>query len=155
MKISEMIHPETIVYPLKANTKHDVILELANAMTRTGKLHSLSGYIEAIEAREDLGSTGVGFGIAIPHAKTSSVKEPGLAFGISPEGIDYQSLDGEKAHLFFMIAAPEGENNLHLQTLAKLSRKLMNDEFREAFYQLKDKAMIIEHLKKIDEEVSS
>lgn len=152
MKINELIREDTIIVSLKSNTKEAVIKELASALNEAGKLNDLTGYIQAIHDREALGSTGVGFGIAIPHAKTIAVKEPALAYGFHKEGIDYEALDGEVSQLFFMIAAPEGEANLHLQTLAKLSRKLMNDAFREGLKALNDKTKIKDQLSLIDKE---
>ena len=152
MKISELISEDTIIVSLSSTNKNAVIKELASALNSVSKLNDLEGYIQAIHEREALGSTGVGFGIAIPHAKSNTVKEPALAYGFHQEGIDYEALDGEKSQLFFMIAAPEGEANLHLQTLAKLSRKLMNDEFRDGLKNLKDKTEIINQLSLIDKE---
>lgn len=152
MKITEMLALDTMIVPLKSNTKPDVMKELALALDQCGKLHDFDAYLEALNAREALGSTGVGFGIAIPHAKSSAVKTPALAYGIHPEGIDYEALDGTPSQMFFMIAAPEGEENLHLQTLAKLSRKLMNDEYREILVELQDKKAILDHLSLIDKE---
>ena len=83
-------------------------------------------------AREAQSSTGIGEGIAIPHAKTEFVKEPALAMGRKKEGIEYDSLDGEPATLFFMIAAPDGANNTHIETLARLSQLLLDDDFKAA-----------------------
>src|SRR5699024_11637159 len=81
--------------------------------------------------REKQSTTGVGDGVAIPHAKTKAVEEAAIAFGRSIEGIDYEALDGQPSHLFFMIAAPEGANDTHLQALARLSTILMRKEIRE------------------------
>ena len=100
-------------------------------MNDTGRLNDKEAYKEAVLARESLSTTGIGDNIAIPHAKTTAVKEAGLSAMILADGIDYDSLDGEPAKLFFMIAAPEGENNLHLDVLARLSMMLMDPEFKE------------------------
>ena len=85
--------------------------------------------------REEEGSTGIGEGIAIPHAKTDAVATPGLASMIVRQGVDYESLDDEPAYLFFMIAAPAGGANIHLEVLSRLSRMLMDDDFREKLMQ--------------------
>lgn len=87
---------------------------------------------QLIHNRESQSTTGIGEGIAIPHAKVAAVKSPAIAFGKSKEGVDYQSLDGQPAHLFFMIAAPEGGAQTHLDALAKLSGILMDDKVRES-----------------------
>jgi len=150
MKISELMSDDIILLEAKATTKEGIIKEMAKLLEKADKITELDGFVEAINERETLGSTGVGYGIAIPHAKTKFVKTPALAFARSKEGIDYESLDGEKADLFFMIAAPQGGENLHLQTLAKLSRKLIDDEFRETIRNAETKAALMEALSKID-----
>lgn len=131
MKITELLTKETIIVDLKSNTKADVIDELTNKLDRAGRLNNKEEFKNAIWKRENEFSTGIGEGIAIPHAKTSAVKTPALAFGRSKSGIDYDSLDGNSSHIFFMIAASEGAHNEHLDTLSRLSSMLMNESFRE------------------------
>ncbi|MEA5009627.1 fructose-specific PTS transporter subunit EIIC [Clostridium tyrobutyricum] len=130
MKITELLQKNTIKLNLESNTKSDVIEELVDILNSAGKLNDKEGYKKEILKREAEFSTGIGEGIAIPHAKTAAVKIPALAFGLKKDGLDYESLDGTKAQLFFMIAAPEGANNEHLDTLARLSSMLMNQEFK-------------------------
>ncbi|MBV4437269.1 PTS fructose transporter subunit IIABC [Clostridium tyrobutyricum] len=130
MKITELLQRNTIKLNLESNTKSDVIEELVDILNSAGKLNDKEGYKKEILKREAEFSTGIGEGIAIPHAKTAAVKIPALAFGLKKDGLDYESLDGTKAQLFFMIAAPEGANNEHLDTLARLSSMLMNQEFK-------------------------
>lgn len=100
-------------------------------MDKGGNVTDLEGYRKAVLAREAEGSTGIGEGIAIPHAKTDAVSAPGLASMIVRSGVEYESLDDEPAFLFFLIAAPAGGANVHLEVLSRLSRMLMDDEFRE------------------------
>ncbi|MBV4425074.1 PTS fructose transporter subunit IIABC [Clostridium tyrobutyricum] len=130
MKITELLQRNTIKLNLESNTKSDVIEELVDILNSAGKLNDKEGYKKEILKREAEFSTGIGEGIAIPHAKTAAVKIPALAFGLKKDGLDYESLDGTNAQLFFMIAAPEGANNEHLDTLARLSSMLMNQEFK-------------------------
>lgn len=130
MKITDLLTKDTILLSLNAQSKEGVIDELIEKLHAAGKLKDKEGYKKAILARESQSTTGIGEGIAIPHAKTSAVREPAIAFGRSAEGIDYESLDGQNAHLFFMIAAYEGANNDHLATLSRLSSFLMDAEFR-------------------------
>lgn len=130
MRISDLLKKETMILDLKATTKETVIDELVSKLAEAGRLTDKQGYKEAILAREEQSTTGLGEGIAIPHAKTKAVKTPAIAFGRSQAGIDYQALDGQPSHLFFMIAASEGANNEHLATLSKLSTFLMDDAFR-------------------------
>ena len=132
MKISDLLIKDRISLDVKSTTKVDIIKELARLHEKTGVLNDYDGYVEALMAREAQSSTGIGEGIAIPHAKTKYVKKPALAMGRKPEGIDYDSLDGEPATLFFMIAAPDGANNTHIETLARLSQLLLDDDFKEA-----------------------
>lgn len=131
MKITELLTKETIIVDLESTTKADVIDELTNKLDRAGRLRNKEEFKDAIWKRENEFSTGIGEGIAIPHAKTSAVKTPALAFGRSKSGIDYDSLDGNSSHIFFMIAASEGAHNEHLDTLSRLSSMLMNEGFRE------------------------
>jgi PTS system fructose-specific IIC component len=130
MKITELLKRDTIVLNLQSKSKPEVINELVNNLYSAGRLNNKEEYKNAILKREEEFSTGIGDGIAIPHAKTAAVKIPSLAFGRSKEGIDYDSLDGTNAYIFFMIAASEGAHNDHLDTLSRLSSMLMNEEFR-------------------------
>lgn len=132
MRISDLLIKDRINLDVQANDKTSLIRELAKLHEKTGVLNDYEGYVEALEAREAQSSTGIGEGIAIPHAKTKYVKEPALAMGRKMSGIDYQSLDGEPATLFFMIAAPDGANNTHIETLARLSQLLLDDDFKAA-----------------------
>jgi|AntRauTorckE6833_2_1112554.scaffolds.fasta_scaffold07520_3 PTS system fructose-specific IIC component len=150
MKIAELINKDLITLSLKSTNKKDVIRELAEYLKIADKINDFDAYVKAIEEREAQGSTGVGYGVAIPHAKTESVKTPALVFGKTDTPINYESSDNDDADLFFMIAAPKGGENLHLQTLAKLSRKLIHEEFRDALRDAKTKEDILTILNKID-----
>lgn len=119
MRITELLTKETIAMDLSATTKDSVIDELAQQLNQAGKLNQLDDYIAAIHKREQQSSTGIGEGIAIPHAKVEAVKTPAIAFGKSKAGVDYDSLDMQPAHLFFMIAAPATGAQTHLDALAK------------------------------------
>jgi fructose PTS system EIIBC or EIIC component len=131
MKITDLLTRDTIILNLEARSKESVIDELIEQLDAAGKLNNKEEYKKAILARESQSTTGIGEGIAIPHAKTNAVSQPAIAFGRSQDGIDYESLDGQNAHLFFMIAAYEGANNDHLATLSRLSSFLMDTEFRK------------------------
>ncbi|AXM90411.1 PTS fructose transporter subunit IIA [Anoxybacillus ayderensis G10] len=144
MRITDLLTEDTIVLDLKARTKKEVIEELVDVLEKTGKLHNRQTFIEAIFAREAQSTTGIGEGIAIPHAKTKAVRTPAVVFGRSKEGIDYDSLDGKRSHLFFMIAAPEGANNTHLEALSRLSTLLMDASFRSKIENASTKQQIIQ-----------
>ncbi|WP_031409318.1 PTS fructose transporter subunit IIABC [Geobacillus vulcani] len=130
MNMTDLLTKETIILQLQAKTKSEVIDELAAKLAEAGAVSDVEAFKQAIWAREQQSTTGVGEGIAIPHAKTAAVKRPAVAFGRSVAGIDYESLDGKPSHLFFMIAAPEGGEETHLQALARLSSLLMDASFR-------------------------
>ncbi|PKR86834.1 PTS fructose transporter subunit IIABC [Heyndrickxia camelliae] len=131
MKITELLTSATIKLDVQSKTKSEIIHELVTVLDDAQKLYNKEEYEKAVLAREEQSTTGVGEGIAIPHAKTAAVKTPAIAFGRSKAGIDYESFDGQDSHLFFMIAASEGANNTHLEALSKLSTLLMRNEIRE------------------------
>ena len=152
MKISDLLIKDRINLDVKSTDKVNIIKELARLHEKTGVLNDYDGYVKALMAREEQSSTGIGEGIAIPHAKTEFVKEPALAMGRKPEGIDYDSLDGEPATLFFMIAAPDGANNTHIETLARLSQLLLDDDFKEALENAKTADEVLEIINKAEAE---
>ena len=130
MKITDLLKLDTIIINLQSVTKQAVIDELSGKLAEADRLNDVEGFKAAILKREEQSTTGIGEGIAIPHAKTSAVRVPAICFGKSVSGVDYESLDGQPAHLFFMIAASEGANADHLETLSRLSSLLMDDKFR-------------------------
>lgn len=131
MKITDLLTTATIQLNMEAASKQSAINELAEKLNAAGKLNDLEAYKTELLKREKESTTGIGDGIAIPHAKTEAVKTPAIAFGRSMQGVDFDSLDGKPAHLFFMIAASAGANNTHLETLSKLSTYLLKENFRE------------------------
>nr|WP_244445078.1 fructose-specific PTS transporter subunit EIIC [Oceanobacillus jeddahense] len=129
MQVTDLLKKDVMLLDLQASSKEDVIDEMIASLYKHNVLTDQASFKEAILAREEQSSTGLGDGIAMPHAKTAAVKEPTVLFAKSKTGIDYDSLDGQPAHLFFMIAVPEGGNDTHLQTIAALSRLLMEPDF--------------------------
>lgn len=163
MKITELLKKESILLGGKASNKEAAIDQLVELMDAGGRLKDKAGYKEGILAREAQGSTAVGEGIAIPHAKVAAVKEPGLAAMVVTDGVDYQAFDGSLAHLLFMIAAPEGQADVHLEALSRLSTLLMDEDFKndllgakskEAFLQLIDDKESERYEKKKEEKPS-
>ncbi|MDR4983659.1 PTS fructose transporter subunit IIC [Bacillus cereus] len=138
MKITELLKRDTVIMNMTASNKEAVIDELVEKLNVANRLNSKAEFKEAILKRESQSTTGIGEGIAIPHAKTKAVKQPAICFGRSVSGINYESLDGQPAHLFFMIAASEGANNTHLETLSRLSTLLMDEGFRKQLLEAKD-----------------
>lgn len=152
MKITELLKKESIALGISASSKDDVINQLAELMDQGGRLKDKAGYKEGILAREGLGSTAIGEGIAIPHAKVAAVKEPGLAAAVVPDGVDYEAFDGSLAHLIFMIAAPEGEADTHLEALSRLSTLLMVPGFKDGLIQAGSKEEFLSIIDKAETE---
>ncbi|WP_141434228.1 PTS fructose transporter subunit IIABC [Bacillus sp. 03113] len=152
MKITELLTKETILLSISGDQKLDAINQLVDKLDQAGKLASRDEYKEAILKRESQSTTGIGEGIAIPHAKTSAVKSPAIAFGKSISGVDYESLDGQPAHLFFMIAATEGANNTHLEALSRLSTILLKEEVRKQLIEASTEEDVLNIIDSYDEE---
>ena len=132
MRIIDLLDKKSINLNLKSSDKTSVINELVDLVDASGNLNDKNEYKQEILAREAKSTTGIGEGIAIPHAKTKAVKKACLASGVSKTGIDYDSLDGAPSNLFFMIAAPDGANDTHLEVLSRLSTILMDENFRSS-----------------------
>ena len=147
MRITDLLSKESIKLNLSSKTKPEVIDEMVDLVNASGNLNNKAEYKEAILAREELSTTAVGEGIAIPHAKTKAVKKACLGAGVTKEGIDYEAFDGSLSNLFFMIAAPDGANNTHLEVLSRLSTILMDEEFKNS---LIDAKSVDEFLELID-----
>lgn len=129
MKITDVLRKDIMIMDLQATTKEPVIDEMIQSLVNTGVITDRRKFKEAILEREAQVTTGLGDGIAMPHAKSAAVKEPTVLFAKSNKGVDYESLDGEPSYLFFMIAVPEGADNTHLETLASLSKLLIDEAF--------------------------
>lgn len=129
MNIKDLLIKDAMIMDLQATDKKGAIDEMVQKMYDVGRITDIATYKEGILAREAQTSTGLGDGIAMPHAKNKAVKEATVLFAKSNHGVDYEALDGQPTYLFFMIAAPEGANDTHLQALAALSRLLVNPDF--------------------------
>ncbi|SKA87766.1 PTS system D-fructose-specific IIA component (F1P-forming), Frc family [Clostridium sp. USBA 49] len=134
MTTREMFSKERVNFDLKASNKDEVLNELIDILVADGKVTDKEKFKDAVLKREEEFSTGIGMGIAIPHGKSSAVKEASIVFGRSNKGIDYDSMDGKPAHLFFLIAVPEESSDLHLRALSEISRKLMHNDVREQLF---------------------
>ncbi|MCW9134085.1 PTS fructose transporter subunit IIABC [Bacillus paramycoides] len=139
-KLADITSLELIETDLKGETRDDVIDEMIQKLNHVGALHSKTEFKQAIMNREQESTTGIGMNIAIPHGKSEAVKKPSVVFGIKQSGVDWKSLDGTEAKLIFMIAVPkESEGNQHLKILQMLSRKLMDDNYRERLLSVQTK----------------
>lgn len=148
MKITDLLKRESVELSGTPESKGQAIDQMVELMAKGGNINDLQRYKEGVLKREEEGTTGIGEGIAIPHAKTDAVSAPGLAAMLVPQGVDYDALDGQPVHMIFLIAAPNTEENVHLEVLSRLSMLLMDDEFRK---NLLDAADATEFLAHIDE----
>lgn len=149
MMTTDLFCLDAVTLELQAATRDEAIHELADMLGRSGALTDRDAFVQAILDREAISTTAIEYGIAIPHGKSAAVKKPMVAYGYSRKGIQYNPNGGDKSHLFFMIAAPENSDNLHLKTLASLSRKLIHEEFRESLRECTTKERVLEILQTV------
>lgn len=148
MRIIDLLDKKSIQLNGQANDKKDALDKMVALMAASGKLNDVETYRKGVYAREEESTTGIGEGIAIPHCKSDAVSAPGLAAMVVPEGVEFDSLDGQPANLFFLIAAPNTEDNVHLDVLSRLSVLLMNEDFTRG---LREAKSVDEFLAVIDE----
>lgn len=139
MRITDLLKSESIALGQKPADKQSAIRQLADLMAASGNLSDKEQYLKDVFTREASGTTGLGDGIATPHAKSTGVKEAGLAAMTVPAGMDFESMDGKPARLFFMIAAPDSANDAHIQILQQLAMMIMDPDFKEALIAAKTK----------------
>ena len=137
MTIRDLLRKESIQLNGTATGKNDLLDQMVALMAKGGNIADLETYKKGVYERESEGTTGIGEGIAIPHCKSDAVSEPGLAAMVLPQGVDFDSLDGEPVNLVFLIAAPNTKDNVHLDVLSKLSVLLMDENFTTALRQAK------------------
>jgi fructose-specific phosphotransferase system IIA component len=131
--IEELTNPSLVSVSLAATERRAAIEELAKLLEADERVTDVSAYVDAVWAREEeTGGTGMESGIAIPHAKSPAVLRPSVAFGRSDVGVDFGAEDGSAADLIFLIAAPEGADDLHVRVLSRLARRLIHEGFRTA-----------------------
>ena len=151
MKISQFLHKDSIIADLKAKDKKGVIDELALKISKTTKT-SAKTIAEILLEREQLGSTGIGGGIAIPHGKLNLTESIIIGFGLSKKGIEYESLDNRPVHIFFVLLTSENSTVGHLKVLAQISKLLKTDEFKKGLLSAQSVDDIYEIIMEKDEE---
>ncbi len=156
MKITDFFNTKATCADLKSATKEEVIVELVNILIESGGIERKykKNIIEVLMARESLGSTAIGQGIAIPHGKLEQIKKLVGCLGVSKKGINFDSLDGEPAYIFFLLVAPLDSAGPHLKALAKISRLLKDKYFREALKAVKDDKSIYKLIQQEDVRLS-
>ena len=126
MRITDLLDQRSILLDAAPKTKSEALDQIVDLMAKSGKIRDLEAYRKQVYLREEESTTGIGEGIAIPHGKCSAVERPGLAAKVVKDGVDFESLDGEPVTLIFLIAAPNTEDNVHLDVLSKLSVLMMD-----------------------------
>ncbi|MCM8805764.1 MAG: PTS sugar transporter subunit IIA [Candidatus Omnitrophica bacterium] len=155
MKISEFITEKEIIIGLKSTEKQDVLDELLQVLEKNGLLQDRKQVLETLLEREKLGSTGIGQGIAVPHAKTDQVQKLVCALGISEKGVSFDSLDGEPVFIIFLVLAPSGATGIHLKALAKIARLLKDKVFRNYLRMAKTPQEAYQIIKEDEERLNS
>ena len=150
MKIVEFLNEKAITANIKSTTKESVIRELVDVLARAEGFRNKEDLVKALLNRENLGSTGIGQGVGIPHAKTNTVKKLVAAFGLCPQGVNFDALDGEPVYIFFLLVAPEDSAGPHLKGLARISRLLKDKYFRESLKALTDEKAILKMIRDED-----
>ena len=150
MRLSEILAIDNIIPELKAKDKKGVLGELAEVIANYDANIDKGMLVKVLIEREHLGSTGIGDGVAIPHGKLSSVKQPIVSFGRSKKGLDFDSMDGQPAFLFFLLLAPENSSGVHLQVLTKIARILKSSTFRKALMQVNSREEIYQTIIQTD-----
>ncbi|RJO64665.1 MAG: PTS sugar transporter subunit IIA [Candidatus Omnitrophota bacterium] len=155
MKIMDFLSKEAILPDIKSTKKEEVIKELVDALVQAGDIDKSGSnkLIEALMERESLGSTAIGQGIAIPHAKSESITKLVGAFGLSRKGVDFDSLDGEHVYIFFLLVAPQDSAGPHLKALARISRLFKDKHFRDNLRICQDREGIIKVISQEDEKI--
>lgn len=142
MKIAEFLSPDAIIANLASRSKGGVIEELSEPLSRASPGLKTQRIADVLEAREKLGSTGIGDGVAIPHGKMGELPRLVASFGISREGVNFDAIDGKPTHLFFALVAPENSAGVHLKALARISRLFKSPQFRQAILEARTPAEI-------------
>jgi PTS system nitrogen regulatory IIA component len=152
MKLVPFLSAETIEPDLKSTDRRGVLSELAGLITRAGQVPEGTDLLTILENREELGSTGIGDGIAIPHVRLKNLDVLRVAVGRSAGGVQFEAIDGKPVHLFFLLLAPEDSTGTHLRALAKVSRLLKNSSARRELLAAGSSREILEIIAKEDEE---
>lgn len=152
MKLSEILDQDNIIPNLKAKDKKGVLEELAEVIVSHEPSVDKGSLVKILLERERLGSTGIGDGVAIPHGKFGGIRNPIISFGRSIKGLDFESMDGQPAYLFFLLVAPEDSASVHLKVLAKIAKILKNSSFRSGLMQAPTRKALYQTIIQNDEE---
>ncbi|MBW1785576.1 MAG: PTS sugar transporter subunit IIA [Deltaproteobacteria bacterium] len=152
MRLADILMENDIISDLKARDKKGVLEELAEVVSRHNPSVDRVVLVNVLVERENLGSTGIGDGVAIPHGKLKGVDQPIVSFGRSKTGLDFDSMDAQPVHLFFLLIAPENSSGMHLQVLAKIAKILKNSAFRKLLMEASGRGDLYRTITDMDEE---
>ncbi len=151
MKLADLLKPENIKLDLEGRTKSEVIEELVEHLAESCEKCDADTLYEAVMDRESKGSTGLEMGVAIPHAKCDAVGTMSIVIGVSRKGVDFESLDGKPAQLFFLMIAPMSESGPHVQAIAKIVKMIKIDGFRQKLIKAGRNEDVIEAIRRVEE----
>jgi len=150
MTLTDLLSPDVIKIPLESMEKNQIIEEMVDILNQTGRIDNRDDVLRAVQERENVMSTGMGDGVAIPHAKTDGVKELVASFGIARQGIDFQSIDGKPVRIVFLLVGPTRQTGPHLKALSRISRLVHRKAFRDSLANASNPDNVIKAIK--DEE---
>jgi PTS system nitrogen regulatory IIA component len=153
MQLSDIIDKNYIVSELKAKDKKGVLEELADSIVRQEPFVEKEDLVKILMDREQLGTTGIGDGVAIPHGKLNTIEGPLVSFGRSKEGLDFDSMDGQPSYLFFLLVAPDNSSGVHLQILAKIAKLLKQRAFRKELMDATGREELYQTIIRTDEDL--
>lgn len=138
MRLTDILKESSVISDIRGTTKEEILTELAGQLKAAGLVKDVDSVVRVIMEREALGSTGIGDGVAIPHGKMKGSGGVLVVFGRSRQGVDFDAVDGQPVHIFFLVLAPEDSASLHLQVLSRISKILRDPSFRKKLLKLPD-----------------
>lgn len=154
MKLADILNESCVVADIKGNTKKEILFELVEPLKKAGLIDNVDTVVKIIMERESLGSTGIGDGVAIPHGKMKSIGDIICAVGRSKKGVDFDAVDRQPVHIFFLVLAPEDSASLHLKVLSRISKILRDPSFRKTILKLADAHEIYVNVIETDDKLS-
>ncbi len=154
MKLSDILRESCVVADIKGKTKKEILLELVGPLKDTNLIDNVNAVVKIIMERERLGSTGIGDGVAIPHGKMKNIDNIICAVGRSKEGVDFDAVDRQRVHIFFLVLAPEDSASLHLKVLSRISKILRDPSFRKKILKLANAPEIYANVIETDDKLS-
>ncbi|OPY01212.1 MAG: PTS system fructose-specific EIIABC component [Syntrophorhabdus sp. PtaB.Bin047] len=146
MRLTDILKETSVISEIKGTTKEEILAELAGQLKVTGLVKDVDSIVKVIMEREALGSTGIGDGVAIPHGKMKGAGGVLVVFGRSRQGVDFDAVDGQPVHMFFLVLAPEDSASLHLKVLSRISKILRDPSFRKKLLKLPDAHSLYESI---------